>query len=380
MEKIVFFTGGDDLYGANKILFNTLPLFSKYERYICLPNRGKLSELIEKTYDDIKIITLPNLPVIAKKYLTPLGIITFFFNLWKCKSKLRSLLSSASIVYLNTLAVLPISFYSKNYLILHVHEILDNSSLMNRIVNIISLKKANKIICVSNATSNNLIAIADKEQKKKIETVYNGIPQIHANNQKIDSPKSKKIKILLIGRIKPQIKGQNYVLDALKYLSDETKSKIMISFVGSPVPGQEDDLADMIERIEKENLSEIVSIKQFTLDIAKLYYEADICLVPSVRADPFPTTVLEAMSMKRPVIGTNLGGIPEMIVDSITGFVIPSDNPVLFAEKIERLVNDEKLRHSMGENGYAKFLDQFTIEGYENRYKKALNELNLFKI
>lgn len=251
---------------------------------------------------------------------------------------------------------------------------------MNRIVNIISLKKANKIICVSNATSNNLIAIADKEQKKKIETVYNGIPQINANNREIDSLKSEKIKILLIGRIKPQIKGQNYVLDALKYLSNETKSKILISFIGSPVPGQEDDLNDMIKRIEKENLSEIVSIKQFTLDIAKLYYEADICLVPSIRADPFPTTVLEAMSMKRPVIGTNLGGIPEMIVDSITGFVIPSDNPVLFAEKIERLVNDEKLRHSMGENGYAKFLDQFTIEGYENRYKKALNELNLFKI
>ena len=84
--------------------------------------------------------------------------------------------------------------------------------------------------------------------------------------------------------------------------------------------------------------------------------------------------------MKRPVIGTDLGGIPEMIVDSITGFVIPSDNPVLFAEKIEKLVNNEKLRHSMGENGYAKFLDQFTIEGYENRYKKALNELNLFEI
>lgn len=379
MKKIVFFTGGDDLYGANKILFNTLPLFKKYERYVCIPNRGKLSELIENTYDDIKIITLPNLPVIAKKYLTPLGIIKFFFNLWKSRSKLKDLLSNDSIVYLNTLAVLPVSFYCKNYNLIHVHEILDNSSLMNRIVNRIALKKANKIICVSNATSNNLKSIGNDEEKNKIVTVYNGIPQIHTTRD-FNSLNSDKIKIVLIGRIKPQIKGQDYVLDALNYLSDETKSKILINFIGSPVPGQENDLVCLKERIKKENLSDIVSINQFTLDIAKLYDEADICLIPSVRADPFPTTVLEAMSTKRPVIGTNLGGIPEMIDDSITGFVIPSDNPALFAKKIEILVNDESLRHSMGENGYSKFLDQFTLEGYEYRYKKALNELDLFEI
>lgn len=376
MKKIFFFTGGDDLYGANKILFNTLPLFNRYERYVCIPNRGKLSDLIEKNYDDITIITLPNLPVIAKKYLNPLGIINFLLNIWRCKSILQDLLSDASIVYLNTLAVLPVSFYSKKYTILHVHEILNNSSLMNRIVNKIALNKADKIICVSKATSKNLTTIGDENQINKISTVYNGIPQIRTN-QDVESSKSGKVTIVLIGRIKPQVKGQNYVLDALKYLSDETRSKILVSFIGGPVPGEEDDLINLIDRIEKENLSEIASIKQFTLDITKLYDEADICLVPSVREDPFPTTVLEAMSAKRPVIGTDLGGIPEMIDDSVTGFVIPLGNPILFAKKIEILVNDENLRHSMGENGYAKFINNFTLDGYENRFKKVLNTIDL---
>lgn len=374
MKKIVFFTGGDDLYGANRILYNTLPLFDKYERVVCLPNRGKLAELIEQTYEDVNILIEPNLPVIAKKYLTPLGIIRFFVNLWKCKSTLCDLLSSTTIVYLNTLAVLPVIFYEKKYTILHVHEILDNSSMLNRIVNSIALKKADRIICVSEATSKNLKSTIN-QYSEKIITVHNGISKI-SSAESVEASKSV-LQIILIGRIKPQIKGQDYVLDALKYLSEDTKSRIHISFIGSPVPGQEEDLFKLKDRIKKEKLSNIVSIEQFTLDISKFYDSADICLVTSVRADPFPTTVLEAMSAKRPVIGTNLGGIPEMIEDSVTGFVIPPDNPALFARKIEELVYDSKLRHSMGEKGYAKFNDHFTMKSYKGRYKEAFRELNL---
>lgn len=374
MKKIVFFTGGDDLYGANKILYYTIPLFNGYKKVLCLPNRGKLSELIEKTYTDVQIITIPTLPVIAKKYLTPTGIIRFILNLWKTRSSLKSLLSDSSIVYLNTLAVLPISFYSKKFNLIHIHEILENSSLLNRIVNKIALKKANKIICVSEATFRNLDPSEDKINK--IEVVHNGIPPIQLNKPD-KSEISDKIKIILIGRIKPQIKGQNYVLDSLKFLSPAIKDKIEILFVGSPVPGQEEDLANLEKRIKAEDLSHIVTIKPFTSDITSLYEEADICLVPSVRADPFPTTVLEAMSAKKPVIGTNLGGIPEMINNNITGFIIPANNPQLFAEKIEKLVTDEKLRSEMGNIGYEKFLNQFTMEGYVKRFREANRELKL---
>ncbi len=376
MKRVIFFSGGDDLYGANKILFNTLPLFHKYERFVCLPNRGKLSELIEATYDDIKIVIMPSLPVIAKKYLTPKGIIKFFINLWKSKSNLHNLLSSASIVYLNTLAVLPIGFYSKNYTILHVHEILANSSLINYVVNKIALKKTSRIICVSKATSENLLSIGNKQQNNKIVVVHNGIPPIQ-NKVNIKSYKSEKVNIVLIGRIKPQIKGQNYVLDALKYLPTEIKLRLHIIFIGSPVPGEEKDLIQLNRRIENEHLSNIVSIKPFTTDIASVYEEADVCLVPSVRADPFPTTVLEAMSARLPVIGTDLGGIIEMIEDGITGYIIPPNNPELFAEKIKNLVNDKDLRHNMGEKGYTKFVNYFTKEGYESRYKEAVRELYL---
>jgi len=374
MKRIVFFTGGDDLYGANKILYNTLDLFKNYERIVCVPNEGSLSKLIKETDSNVKIFVVPDIPVIAKKYLNIKGILYFIKHMWRVKTTLNSIVTPDSIVYLNTLAVLPVALFLKNYTVIHVHEILANNSFLNKVVNKIALHEADKIICVSDATARNLLNISTGEEVKKIMTVHNGIPMIDSPCG-MSTPDNEKVKIALIGRIKPKIKGQNYVLDTLQFLSQDIKEKINISFIGSPVPGEEDDLHELELRIEKDNLSDIISIKGFTTDLAKIYHETDICLVPSIRADPFPTTVLEAMSAKLPVIGTNLGGIPEMIEDSITGFLIPPDDPKLFSDRLETLIKNKQLRLSMGEKGYEKFNREFSMDDYKKRYYRALPEL-----
>ena len=70
------------------------------------------------------------------------------------------------------------------------------------------------------------------------------------------------------------------------------------------------------------------------------------------------------MAMKKPVIGTNIGGTPETIVEGETGFLIPPDDHTVLAEKITVLVEGPALRKSMGEKGLERIKSRFTLQNY----------------
>lgn len=373
MRKIVFFTGSNDLYGANRILLNVIGLFTEYERVLCLPCKGELTELAQTLYPGIRIVEIPDLPVIAKMFLSPKGIVRFVSNVARASLRLKKTVPKDAVVYLNTLAVLPVALFLRNQKYLHVHEILPNSSATNRAVNKLALKLVKNMVCVSKAVALNFEELGCSKDRLKI--VHNGISSILPYVKNDEGGEEQKLKLTLIGRIKPSVKGQNYALDALKLLAPEIREKIQLTMVGSPVVNQESDLEDLERRISEENLGETVKIHGFTNNIGKYYETSDICLVPSVSVDSLPTTVLEAMSAGLPVIGTEIGGIPEMIDDGETGFLIPLGDASVFSERITRLVTDVALRKDMGRKGYEKYLREFTIQGFADRYKKALPEL-----
>jgi glycosyltransferase involved in cell wall biosynthesis len=74
---------------------------------------------------------------------------------------------------------------------------------------------------------------------------------------------------------------------------------------------------------------------------------ADVVLVPS-HAEPLGNATLEAMAHGRPVVGTRVGGIPEMVVDGQTGLLVPPRSPGALAAAIDRLLEDEPLRRRLG--------------------------------
>ncbi len=79
---------------------------------------------------------------------------------------------------------------------------------------------------------------------------------------------------------------------------------------------------------------------------------ADLVLVPS-HAEPLGNATLEAMALGRPVIGANVGGIPEMILHDQTGMLIPPKNPDGLAAAIEKLIkHPERLKHWAMQHAY----------------------------
>ncbi len=103
----------------------------------------------------------------------------------------------------------------------------------------------------------------------------------------------------------------------------------------------------------------------------KTYAEADIFCFPS-HAETFGLVLLEAMQFKLPIVASDVGGIPSIIQDQQSGFLVPVKDSRAFAEKMALLLTHPNLGKEMGEKGRKTYLEKFTVEHYRNNMEKAL--------
>ncbi len=88
--------------------------------------------------------------------------------------------------------------------------------------------------------------------------------------------------------------------------------------------------------------------------------------------DTLGQSIIEASLMKKPVVATDVGGIPEVIDEGVTGYLIKNDND--WTEKIKLLCNDENKREELGENGRMKMIEKFNWEKTAKSFKNILNQ------
>lgn len=367
MQKtILFFHPSSELYGADKILIYIIRNFKEYNKVVYLPQLGPLCELISQEFPDVDIRILKKYPIIAKKNFNPLGFLKFLYSL--IIFPFYTKISEDDIIYLNTLAVAPILLFgSNNKKIIHVHEILKNDSKIQKMINRFAIKKADLIISVSKAVEKNMVESGSK-YVEKIVTINNGISFNSNIENKIFETNEDKINIALIGRIKPSHKGQILLIEAINKLSEDELKKCHFYFVGSTVVGQEYMLEQVENKIKEYNLQLKITIIPFVKEIEMIYKAVDIIVVPSVFDDPFPTTVLEGMFFSKPVIGTNVGGISEMIDNGVTGYITPREDYVALSEKMKFLLNNPTYIQKMGEKGKIRFNKLFSEESFNKRF------------
>ncbi|MFA6714151.1 MAG: glycosyltransferase family 4 protein [Victivallales bacterium] len=140
-------------------------------------------------------------------------------------------------------------------------------------------------------------------------------------------------------------KGQIILLQAVKRLLDEGKvPDIHVMFVGE---GPDEAMLKAVTEVY--GLREHVSFFPFTREPNYVFERIDILAFPSLYKEGLPNVLLEAMSMKIPVIATDLAGIPEVVVDGETGFLTAVGNVEEFAEAIEKTVKNPETCLEMGE-------------------------------
>ena len=102
-------------------------------------------------------------------------------------------------------------------------------------------------------------------------------------------------------------------------------------------------------------------------EVLALYAAADMVVVPSVIPDSLSRVILEAMTAGRPVIGTRVGGTPELIMDGETGLLVGRSDAGGLAHAVETLLGDETLRRTMGERARRHIDEHFSERGTVDR-------------
>ena len=137
---------------------------------------------------------------------------------------------------------------------------------------------------------------------------------------------------------------------------------------------------DGAERIKLEQLineysldSQVKLLGNITQDeIFELLSKASIKVLPS-RSEGIAVALMEAMAMKVPVISTDIYGIPELIDDGMSGFLVEPENVLKLTEKIETLLKNSELRQKFSENGYRKVYTEFNLSTETSKLLKIWN-------
>ena len=169
-------------------------------------------------------------------------------------------------------------------------------------------------------------------------------------------------------------KGVVVLLDSLKVLK-EKGCRFVCDFVGGETV--EMDAAMFQAEVAKRELEGMVVYhgRKYGNDKEAFLNAPDMFVFPTFYPNEcFPLVLLEAMQHHLPCISTTEGGIPGIIDDGKTGFLVPKHDAETLAEKIQVLLTDAELRQRMGEAGREKFEKEFTLEVFEKRMAEILRE------
>lgn len=166
--------------------------------------------------------------------------------------------------------------------------------------------------------------------------------------------------IALIGRICPW-KGQHIFLHAAAMVRRRFPNATF-KIVGAALFGEQ-EYEEQIRRLRTElGLDDAVELTGFCRDIPRFIPEVDIVVHASTTGEPFGQVIIEAMAASKPVVATDGGGVPEIVVDSVTGLLVPMGDAAAMADAICRLVGDPAAARRMGLEGFARVREFFTIE------------------
>lgn len=104
------------------------------------------------------------------------------------------------------------------------------------------------------------------------------------------------------------------------------------------------------------------------------YRQSALCVVPSVWEN-FPYVLLEAMACGTPVVATRTGGIPELIEDGVSGFLVPPENPRHLADTLLELLENLPLREKLGRESRKRMEEQFSVQRVVPRMLAAYNSV-----
>jgi len=262
-------------------------------------------------------------------------------------------------------------------------------SNLKKIYNSIMIR-SNLIIAGSNFIFSHIKENYSKylNEKKKLMVIFRGInvdyfdpsTKIENDEKKLlkswNIEKDKKI-ILMPGRL-TSWKGQEVFIEAINLVNIELGYEAFFAVILGSDQGRELYKKKLIRMSEQYRLSKQIRFIDHCKDMALAYKVSDIVISASVEPEAFGRVAVEAQSMEKPIIASNIGGSNETIIDEKTGFLFEAGNAKSLSDKILKILNlDETSLKSFGIEGRKNIIQKFNVEkmcfSTYSEYKKLLN-------
>lgn len=383
-KTILFVHQSAEMYGSDKVLLALVAGLDTNQYYpiVLLPTTGPLELELKEVGVECHVLSITRL---SRATLSFLGLLNLPFSLIRSVKAFDLALKGKKIdlVHSNTLAVLSGLAWARWHRVphvWHVHEIILRPKIVRKIYARLLSWFADCVVCISHATEANLLQDNPK-LSNKIRVVWNGLTRqtgvdveaVHIYRANLGI-RDDEVLIALVGRIN-RWKGQGLLVQAVEQLWHQGVHNLKIVIVGSAPDGQSHFLDDLQKTINDSPARQCFILQKFTSDVWTVWDACDIAVIPSTEPEPFGMVALEAMVSKKPVVAANHGGLAEIVIDNETGFLVPPVNAAELANAIKRLAQDASLRQKMGQDGYLRYLQEFTLERYVDNMSKVYNLL-----
>jgi glycosyltransferase involved in cell wall biosynthesis len=386
VNNILYLSRTSNFGGAEISLLDLITRIdkAKYHPIVFLPDKKGLfyKRLIE---NNIEVI-IKKTPFL-RKTINPLLLIWFFFNIIFFNFYFLSYISikKIKIVVCNSFQdsffVIFATKVSKSKLLIYIKNILDKNWKKYIRAKICQFF-ADYVIAISKKNAEDFTKYSNK--KDKIYLIYDGIDVDKFKNVQVSNgihdnyvDKCKdSFKIINIGNIS-ELKGQKLLAEAI--MTDELKNKnLKVFFIGEAFFKRDIKYrGELLEYINKNKLEHRVFLLGFQNNIGKFINQSDLLVHCPIIEEGLGMVVLEAFSLHKMVIATNIGGIPEMIKDGYNGFLCLPDKDSL-AEKISYVLSNKDNLGYVADNAKKVLKENFSlsikIKKTEKIYKSLLSD------
>jgi glycosyltransferase involved in cell wall biosynthesis len=164
----------------------------------------------------------------------------------------------------------------------------------------------------------------------------------------------------LIGRI-TRWKGQHIFLEAASIVRRQFP-QARFQIIGAPLFDETDYENELRQLATLHNLDDVVEFTGHRDDVPSLIAQMDLLVHASTTGEPFGQVIIEGMAAGKPVVATNGGGVPEIVIHGVTGLLVPMGDADAMAQAIIRFLGNPAFRASAGRLGRQRVHDYFTID------------------
>ena len=225
-----------------------------------------------------------------------------------------------------------------------------------------------RIICVSDHDRHLALRYGVAKPGKLI-VIHNGVdpkPFLDANpgRVRIEFSLGRNRVMTTVGRLAPP-KDPLTLLTACR----SVKGDFVLMVVG------DGELRGTVESsVSNGGLEHSVILAGERVDVPEILAASDVFVLSS-RKEGLPYTIIEAMVAGLPVVATRVGGVPELVEDGVTGFLVPPGDPRALAEALQNVLDDSELRHRMGHAGRERALRGFSLDDMLRKTRRVYEEV-----